>query len=68
MPGSVKIPVWNLETISYPGSNAGSVYEIVSGIYNILRYVIASIYVRHMCNLHIKETEISQKRSKGIKN
>ena len=22
----------------------------------------------HMCNLHIKETEISQKRSKGIKN
>ena len=26
------------------------------------------IYLRHMCNLHIKETEISQKRSKGIKN
>ena len=24
--------------------------------------------LRHMCNLHIKETEISQKRSKGIKN
>ena len=23
--------------------------------------------LRHMCNLHIKETEISQKRSKGIK-
>ena len=22
----------------------------------------------HMCNLHIKETEISRKRSKGIKN
>ena len=26
------------------------------------------IYPRHMCNLHIKETEISQKLSKGIKN
>ena len=24
--------------------------------------------LRHMCNLHIKETEIPQKRSKGIKN
>ena len=24
--------------------------------------------LRHMCTLHIKETEISQKRSKGIKN
>ena len=24
--------------------------------------------LRHMCNLHIKETEISQKRRKGIKN
>ena len=24
--------------------------------------------LRHMCNMHIKETEISQKRSKGIKN
>ena len=24
--------------------------------------------LRHMCNLHLKETEISQKRSKGIKN
>ena len=35
--------------------------------YNILRYVIARI-LRHMCNLHIKETEISQKRSKEIKN
>ena len=39
-------------------------------IYNILRYVIPLI-LRHIyvtCNLHIKETEISQKRSKGIKN
>ena len=35
---------------------------IISKIYNILRYVIARI-LRHMCNLHIKETEISQKRS-----
>ena len=32
-------------------------------IYNILRYVIPRI-LRHVCNLHIKETEISQKRSK----
>ena len=36
-------------------------------IYNILLYVIDH-KLRHMCNLHIKETEISQKRSKGIKN
>ena len=40
---------------------------IIANIYNILRYVIARI-LRHMCNLHIKETEISQKRSKGIIN
>ena len=40
---------------------------IIAEIYNILRYVIAS-YCDCMCNLHIKETEISQKRSKGIKN
>ena len=40
---------------------------IMAKIYNILRYVIARI-LRHMCNLHMKETEISQKRSKGIKN
>ena len=40
---------------------------IIAKIYNILRYVIARI-LRHMCNLHINETEISQKRSKGIKN
>ena len=40
---------------------------IIAKIYNILRYVIPHI-LRHMCNLHIKETEISQKRSKGIKN
>ena len=25
-------------------------------------------YIICMCNMHIKETEISQKRSKGIKN
>ena len=40
---------------------------IIANIYNILRYAIARI-LRDMCNLHIKETEISQKRSKGIKN
>ena len=40
---------------------------IIAKIYNILRYVIPRI-LRHMCNLHIKETEISQKRSKRIKN
>ena len=44
-------------------------FEVISfyKIYNILRYVIVRI-LRPMCNLHIKETEISQKRSKGIKN
>ena len=44
-------------------------FEVISfynSIYNILRYVIDH-KLRHMCNLHIKETEISQKRSKGIK-
>ena len=40
---------------------------IIAKIYNILRWVIP-YKLRHMCNLHIKETEISQKRSKGIKN
>ena len=40
---------------------------IIAKIYNILRYVIDH-KLRHMCNFHIKETEISQKRSKGIKN
>ena len=41
---------------------------IIAKIYNILQYVIAPILC-HMCNLHMKETEISQKRSKGkIKN
>ena len=40
---------------------------IIAKIYNILRYFIARI-LRHMCNLHTKETEISQKRSKRIKN
>ena len=40
---------------------------IIAKIYNILRYVIPHI-VRYMCNLNIKETEICQKRSKGIKN
>ena len=38
---------------------------IIAKIYNIPRYVIGH-KLRHMCNLHIKETEISQKRSKGI--
>ena len=40
---------------------------IIAKIYNIFRYVIPH-KLRHMSNLHIKETEISQKRSKGIKN
>ena len=35
--------------------------------YNILWYIIARILC-HLRNLHIKETEISQKRSKGIEN
>ena len=53
-------------------SNAHDYFEVISfynskDIYNILRYVIPYI-LRHMRNLHIKETEISQKRSKGIKN
>ena len=38
---------------------------LIAKIYNILRCVIAR-KLRHMCNLHIWETEISQKRSKGI--
>ena len=41
---------------------------IITKIYNILRYVIACILRHIMCNLHIKETEISQIRSKEIKN
>ena len=40
---------------------------IIAKIYNILRHVIDH-KLRHMRNLHIKEIEISQKRSKGIKN
>ena len=40
---------------------------IIAKIYDILRYVIPRI-LRHMYKLHIKETEISHKRSKGIKN
>ena len=36
-------------------------------IYNILQYVIPHV-LRYMCNLHIKETKIFQKRGKGIKN
>ena len=40
---------------------------IIAKIYDILRYILTRI-LRNMCNLHIKETEISQKRSKGIKN
>ena len=38
-------------------------FEVISFynsiMYNILRYVIARI-LRHMCNLHIKETQISK--------
>ena len=41
-------------------------FKVISFYNNNLRYVIARI-LRHMCNLHVKETEISQKRSKGIK-
>ena len=40
--------------------------SIIANIYNILRYVIPHV-LRHMCNLHIKGTKISQKRTKGIK-
>ena len=52
--------------------HAHDYFEVISfynskDIHNILRYVIDH-KLRHMCNLHIKETEISQKRSKGIKN
>ena len=39
---------------------------IIAKIYNILQYVIPHV-PRHMYNLHIKETEICQKRSKGNK-
>ena len=36
---------------------------------HIFNYVICVVLqLRHMCNFHIEETEISQKRSKGIKN
>ena len=49
-------------------THAHDYFEVIS-FYNtkVLRYVIARV-LRHMCNLHIKETEISQKQSKGIKN
>ena len=53
-------------------------YGIIANIYNIIWYnskdiehspICHSPYtIRHMCNLHIKETEISQKRCKEIKN
>ena len=36
-------------------------FSIIAKIYNILRYVIPRIILHHMCNLHIKESEISQK-------
>ena len=50
-------------------TRAHDYFEVISfynnkDIYNILRYVIACI-LRHMCNLHIKETEISQKTKQG---
>ena len=35
-------------------------FEVIPFYNNILRYVIAHI-LRHMCNLHIKETKVSQK-------
>ena len=51
-------------------THAHDYFEVIS-FYNskdiAFSDVIARI-LRHMCNLHIKETEISQKRSKGIKN
>ena len=45
--------------------HAHDYFEVISfynskDIHNILRYVIDH-KLRHMCNLHIKETEISQK-------
>ena len=52
-------------------TRAHDYFEVISFYnskdYNILRYVIPHD-LRHMCNLHIKETEISRKRRKGIKN
>ena len=48
-------------------THAHDYFEVISFYNSILRYVIARI-LRHMCNLHIKETEMSQKRSKEIKN
>ena len=40
-------------------------FEVVSfyNSNNILQYVISRI-LRHMCNLHIKETEISQNEAR----
>ena len=54
------------ETHAYDYFEVILFYNSKDIIYNILRYVIPLI-LRHMCNLHGKETEISQKRSKGIK-
>ena len=44
-------------------THAHDYFEVISfyniaKIYNIIRYIIPRI-LRHMCNLHIKETEIS---------
>ena len=36
--------------------------------FEVISFYNSKDILRHMCNLHIKETEISQKRSKGIKN
>ena len=54
-------------------THAHDYFEVISFYNSKYIYITFSdmsllIYLRHMCNLHIKETEISQKRSKGIKN
>ena len=48
-------------------THANDYFEVIS-FYNYSKDICHSRMLRHMCNLHIKETEISQKRSKGIKN
>ena len=46
-------------------THARDYFEVVSfyNSNNILQYVISRI-LRHMCNLHIKETEISQNEAR----
>ena len=53
-------------------THAHGYFEVIS-FYNSKDIITFSdmpfpMYYVIMCNLHIKETEISQKRSKGIKN